>query len=527
MNLKLSIVNYPLTILLLLFFALPVKAQVTIGAQQAPHSYSLLELTAAQKAGGLRLPMLTNDERDALKLTSDSTEANGLFIYNTDIGCVEFWSGSVWIDLCSSGALPVEKVENPVILTNLPFGSGVLSGRTLFDIDVTDGGTSSCGTLADRAANKADFSTNSTYDYVYTTSSTQTVQNVRYVIQDPEGVLQTSQPQPLSGTLVLGTLAPGTSAPALTLKFKTNLNLPSSQPLIIGRDRISAAHVIITIVYNNGSTDLKVAETLNIQDCSCGQTVKTVGGSWLTFMCYNLGAADTLQFISPSQQAYYSKPTDEYGDLYQWGRVADGHQLRTSESYPTNNTTTFENGAVSGSDLDGNGQVASTSAAYRKFIKTNDATTFYDWRIPQVDTLWYNNGKKTVNDPCPTGWRIPTEAEFQSIFDGSANQVSFFGSYNSVSGNRWQWVSTRGGSSGYLVTPSGSSSPTFFLTAIIGGGYRSYDNGSIPSISLQAWYWSSSSTGMYAYDFSFNSSTVAPSTNHYHAYGFSARCVSE
>jgi len=63
---------------------------VTIGAQKAPHSYSVLEL--ASKKGGLRLPMLNISERDALKLTSDSTEANGLFIYNTDINCVEFWS---------------------------------------------------------------------------------------------------------------------------------------------------------------------------------------------------------------------------------------------------------------------------------------------------------------------------------------------------------------------------------------------------------------------------------------------------
>jgi len=497
------------------FFAFPLKAQVTIGAQKAPHSYSVLELESTK--GGFRLPMLNSSERDALNLTADSTEASGLFIFNTDIDCVEFWADGVWTDLCSGGAMPVEKVMNPVLLANLPLGSGVVSGRTLFDIDATPNVTPSCGTLADRAANKADFLTNSTYDYVYTTSPTQTVQNVRYVIQDPESVLQPSQPQPLTGTLVPDILGPGESTPALTLKFKTDLN---STPKIVGRDRNSAAKVIINIIYNNGSSDAKVATTLSIQDCSCGQSVKTVGGGWLTFMCYNLGAADTLQFLSPTQQAYYSKPVDEYGDLYQWGRRADGHQLRTSESYPTNGTTP-ENGAVSGSDLDGDEQVASISAAYKKFIKTNDATTFYDWRIPPVDILWYN-GSKTINDPCPDGWRVPTDAEFQSIMNGSVDQVAFSGSYNSVSGNRWQWVSNS--TSGYLVTPSGSSSPTLFLPA---AGYRYYGSSPLSAVGSNGTYWSSSVNGTGTYALYFDSGTVNTATNYSRAFGFSVRCVSE
>jgi len=243
-------------------------------------------------------------------------------------------------------------------------------------------------------------------------------------------------------------------------------------------------------------------------------------------MCYNLGAADTLQFISPSQQAYYSKPTDEYGDLYQWGRVADGHQLRTSESYPTNNTTTFENGAVSGSDLDGNGQVASTSAAYRKFIKNSDYTiTYGDWRIPQVDTLWYNNGKKTVNDPCPDGWRVPTGVELQSIVNSSVDTVSFSGcSYNSVSGNRWQWVSTSG-TAGYLVTPSGSSSPTLFLPA---AGYRHNNNSAMTTMNSSGYYWSSSVSGRNTYSLTFSSEKLYQAGGYANrAYGFNVRCVAD
>jgi len=461
--------------------------------------------------------MLSNDERDALKLTSDSTEANGLFIYNTDIDCVEFWSGSNWIDLCAS-ALPSANI-NPATLATLTPGSGTLKGRTNFDIGVTEGGASGCGTVADRAADKADFGAVSAYNYTFTASATGTVRNVRYVIQDSEGVLQSSQS--LSGTLVVGTLANNTST-QLTLNFKPDLNLPSSQPLIVGRDRISAAHVIINVIYNNGLTDLKVVETLNIQDCSCGNSVKTVGGGWLTFMCYNLGAADTVKFMSPAQQAAYTNPADEYGDLYQWGRKADGHQLRTAQAYPTNNTA-YENGIVSGSNLDGNGQVASTSAAYGKFIKGFDNNAI-DWRSPQVDTLWYNNGKKTVNDPCPTGWRVITEAEWQSILNGDPTQFSVSGgSYNSVSGNRWQWVFSS--TPGYLVTPSGSSSPTLFLPA---AGIRNGGSSEFQNINSLGQYWSSSTGGIFAYLLTFNSvGNVYPRDNSFRASGYSVRCVVE
>jgi len=519
MKLKFSIIQL-VSYSAILLFALPLKAQVTIGAQKAPHSYSVLELMSTK--GGLRLPMLNTSDRDALNLTSDSTEASGLFIYNTDMDCVEFWSNGAWTDICSAGALPIEKVMNPIILANLPVGSGIVSGRTLFDIDVTDGGSSSCGTLADRAANKADFSKNSTYDYVYTTLITQTVQNVRYVIQDPEGVLQVLQPQPLSGTLVPDTLGPGDSTPALTLKFKTDLHLPGSQPLIVGRKRNSAARVFINIIYNNGISDVKVVETVSIQDCSCGSTVRTVGGGRLTFMCYNLGAADTVKTLSPSQQAAYVNPAEEYGDMYQWGRSKDGHQLRTSQSYPTNSTAAGS-GPVSGSDLNGNGQVASTSDAFNKFIKNNDATTYNDWRIPQVDTLWYNNGKKTVNDPCPAGWRVPTTTEWQSIVNGSVNVASISDSYNSISGNRWQLFSST--NSGYLVIPlSSNSSPALFLPA---AGYRSSTNSVLNSVGSTGNYWSSSVNGTSAYYLSFTTTTVSSGNSTNRALGGSVRCVED
>ena len=36
----------------------------------------------------------------------------------------------------------------------------------------------------------------------------------------------------------------------------------------------------------------------------------------------------------------------------------------------------------------------------------------YDWRSPQNDNLW--QGVNGINNPCPSGYRIPTEAELDA-----------------------------------------------------------------------------------------------------------------
>ena len=78
------------------------------------------------------------------------------------------------------------------------------------------------------------------------------------------------------------------------------------------------------------------------------------------------------------------------GDLYQWGRGSDGHQCRTS-------TITS---SLSSSDQPGNSF----------FIVT--AVAPYDWRSPQNNSLW--QGLSGVNNPCPTGFRIPTITELDN-----------------------------------------------------------------------------------------------------------------
>jgi hypothetical protein len=94
--------------------------------------------------------------------------------------------------------------------------------------------------------------------------------------------------------------------------------------------------------------------------------------------------------LGASRAATSSTDTQAYGDLYQWGRGADGHQKRNS---PT--TTT-----LSSTDQPGHGS----------FILTSNSP--FDWRSPQNNNLW--QGANGTNNPCPTGYRLPTEAEWNA-----------------------------------------------------------------------------------------------------------------
>ncbi len=95
--------------------------------------------------------------------------------------------------------------------------------------------------------------------------------------------------------------------------------------------------------------------------------------------------------LGASRAAISMNDEEAYGDLYQWGRAADGHQKRNS---PT--TTT-----LSSIDQTGHGNFILSFRDY-----------YWDWRSPQNNNLW--QGVNGVNNPCPIGYRLPTEAELDA-----------------------------------------------------------------------------------------------------------------
>jgi len=81
------------------------NAQVTVGNNKVPETFSLLELVS-NGANGLRLPQLTTTQRDAMTNSTfkASPLSKGMQIYNLDISCVELWNGTAWRSFCDNTA---------------------------------------------------------------------------------------------------------------------------------------------------------------------------------------------------------------------------------------------------------------------------------------------------------------------------------------------------------------------------------------------------------------------------------------
>ncbi|MFV0537193.1 MAG: hypothetical protein ACK5M3_07455 [Dysgonomonas sp.] len=68
------------------------QAQVTVGSENKPASFSVLQLDGV--LGGLRLSHVSENNRDVIDVSSPL--AKGLMIYNTDTDWVDYWDGTKW-----------------------------------------------------------------------------------------------------------------------------------------------------------------------------------------------------------------------------------------------------------------------------------------------------------------------------------------------------------------------------------------------------------------------------------------------
>jgi uncharacterized protein (TIGR02145 family) len=142
--------------------------------------------------------------------------------------------------------------------------------------------------------------------------------------------------------------------------------------------------------------------------------------------------------LGASRVAISSIDTEAFGDLYQWGRGVDGHQKRNSATTTTQSST----------DNPGHGH----------FIIFVNPFGVSDWRSPQSDDLW--QGVNGINNPCPDGFRIPSEAEW-------TEEIA-----------TWSSKNAEGAFASPLKLPM--------------GGYRIPTDGKVDVVGRLGYYWSSS-----------------------------------
>jgi uncharacterized protein (TIGR02145 family) len=197
--------------------------------------------------------------------------------------------------------------------------------------------------------------------------------------------------------------------------------------------------------------------------CTAPGEVQSAGQCWKD---RNLGA---------SRVAESSTDTLAYGDLYQWGRPRDGHQLR--DSVVMDSSSSYDD------------------PAHDKFLIV-DVEPF-DWRVPQNDNLWQGLGG--INNPCSQGFRLPTATELELEMQswGSNDAAGAFGS------------------------------PLNLVVA----GDRARINGALENADEQGWYWSSTvdsiSLNNNAINLFIYTSNNAGISSNVRIYGFSVRCIKD
>ncbi|AQX12716.1 hypothetical protein BAX94_01245 [Elizabethkingia meningoseptica] len=227
--------------------------------------------------------------------------------------------------------------------------------------------------------------------------------------------------------------------------------------------------------------------TINLRTCSAYTGPSSIPGNLKLFMCYNLGANTSLDPFTPAAGIHGAK--------YQWG-------ANTGET----------------------GYYASQSDD-----QTNSVITGWVISNEKDNSYWSDGVSKGTNDPCPAGYRVPTQLQWQNVIRW--NTLERIGTWATM-GVKYDTVL-------YLKN---NNQRTLMLPAagyITDGSQSGGVSGAIAAKDEVGYYWSSSTSydsvnGKYlGFYLSFNETqptqaTYLTSTSRYDKnIGASVRCIQE
>lgn len=315
--------------------------------------------------------------------------------------------------------------------------------------------------------------------------------------------------------------------------------------------------------------------TSEIVEIAVGCGAKNNNGDWITFMCFNLGAGENIgtpayRGISIDEQrnynigaftnndggvsgnhAYIQNEEVLWGDTFQWGRIADGHEKRTSDIIDQGNMTAADfgrggicnTGSVQRYPVD---QVKQLTQGEGKFIIAPIfATAKGDWNLLTVgstNVLWTAH-RSAVNDPCTkfnidgtyndwwstgvgsdacvdsgTGWKMPSAQDYGEIYKGG----TIAGLISSSTANNWSRViGTASNKNGYnLVQPDGATTTLIFPL----NGYRHGGNGALRFAGEIGYYQTATQDGSASFHMNIGTN-INPTYSSNRSYAYGVRCM--
>ena len=355
-----------------------------------------------------------------------TTPVNGMMIYAENPKCFKAYADGVWRDLTSCSS----------VTAAMTFGAVTYQGVSVFN------------------------STGIGYNgETVPTASTITVQ------------VTTTEPTSYNFSATdagtgLTYSATGSFAAAGTYSVVLTHNAPTIDAFFSG---------VITMPLSGASNSINLVPRIDVKSIPASATaVVDITYGTQTWMDRNLGARRVATAIND---------VFSYGNHYQWGRPADGHEIIVWNGATLTSGRGFANataGVLS----------ATTTPGHPNFILTN--VTPFDWLATQADPdRW-----ATANQgPCPAGYHVPTNNEW--------NTADTFGAWNN---NTDTYNSA-------LKLPS--------------AGSRHRINGLLNYQGTRGYYWSSTVSVTAARLLYFNSSVADTNGSNGRAFGFSVRCLKD